>query len=70
MDKKERKTKEKSGDKYIGHVDIAVVVLSQNRMIDRKGNKKDREKRSRMIFPSMWKKDGAEQRWKWEDSIP
>ena len=63
MDKKERKTKEKSGNKYIGHVDIVVVVLSQSRRIDWKRNIKDQRRRSRVIFPSMWKTNRAEQRW-------
>ena len=66
MDKKERKTKAKSGDKRIGNVDIAVVVLAQSRRIDWKRNKKDYE-RSPVIFPSTRKKDGAGQR---EDSVP
>jgi hypothetical protein len=67
VDKQEERTKEKSGDKSIGHVGI--ICLSQSERIDLKRKKRDR-RRSRVIFPSMWKKDGVEQRWNWEDSVP
>ena len=66
VDKKERKKKVKSGDKGIGNVDIAVVILAQSRRIETKGSWKELSD----IPIDMEKKDGAEQRENWEDSLP